>query len=434
MTRLQAALMFACFVGLLGLPTSHADGSEPTYTVIRAGRLLDVLSGKLLTDQTIVIRGERITWVGPSVRASVPASARVLDLSSRTVLPGLVDAHTHLMADPTLPPYHVFGLSKPRIALKGAAHARSTLLAGVTTVRDLGSDGFTDLALRDAIAADDVPGPRIVGSGPPIGMTGGHCDENMLAPEHEYEAEGVADGVGAIRTAVRRNVKYGVDVIKFCATGGVFSKGDAPGTLQYTAEEASALVREAHMQGRRVAAHAHGSDGIKLAIRAGADTIEHASFLDAEAIALAKKAGTYLVMDIYNSDWTQSEGPKHGELAEFLQKDRELASAQRASFRRAVQAGVRLAFGTDAGVYPHGDNAKQLARMVQYGMKPVQALQAATLHSADAVGLRGSVGVIAPGFYADVIAVEGDPLADVRVLEHVRFVMKGGKVYKQEAP
>jgi len=267
-------------------------------------------------------------------------------------------------------------------------------------------------------------------SGPALGITGGHCDDNQLAPEFKYESDGVANGVEGVRLGVRRNVKYGVDVIKYCGTGGVFSKGDTPGGQQYTAEEVTALIDEAHMHGRRVAVHAHGASGIKVAIRAGVDTVEHASLIDDEGIALAKKNGTFLSMDIYNTDYTQSEGPKRGELEEYLRKDREIGELQRENFRKAVKAGVKLTFGTDAGVYPHGDNPKQLAVMVRYGMTPMQALQAATITGADALGLKDKVGVIAAGQAADIIAVTGDPLADVHSMEHVLFVMKGGQVYR----
>jgi imidazolonepropionase-like amidohydrolase len=309
--------------------------------------------------------------------------------------------------------------------------ARDTLLAGVTTIRNVGAGGFTDIALRDAINAGDTIGPRILASGPAIGITGGHCDDNMLAPEFNYRAEGVADGVDAVRAMVRKNIKYGADVIKYCGTGGVFSKGDTPGAQQYTPEEVAALINEAHMAGRRVAVHAHGAEGIKVAIRAGVDTVEHASLIDDEGLDLAKKNGTWLSMDIYNTEYTQTEGPKRGELEEFLKKDRDIAQAQRENFRKAVQRGIKLTMGTDAGVYRHGDNPKQLAYMVKYGMTPMQAIQAATEVGADALGLAKTVGQVAPGYSADIIAVPADPLSDISVLEHVAFVMKEGVVYKQ---
>lgn len=410
---------------------SQAPGSPPKIKVIKAGRFLDVASGKMLRDQVIVVRDELIESVAAAANAPFPEGAEIVDLSASTVLPGLIDAHTHLISDPAQPPYHGYGVSIPRLALKGAANARVTLLSGVTTVRDVGADGYSDIALRDAINDGDVPGPRILASGPALGITGGHCDDNMLAPEFQREAAGVANGVVEVRTVVRRNIKYGSDVIKYCGTGGVFSKGDTPGGQQYTAEEVTALIDEAHMHGRRVAVHAHGADGIKVAIRAGVDTVEHASLIDDEGLKLAKQAGTYLSMDIYNTEYTQSEGPKRGELEEFLRKDREVAQVQRDNFRKAVKAGIKLTFATDAGVYRHGDNTKQFAVMVHYGMTPLQAIQAATINGADALGLKGKIGVIAPGYAADIIAVKNDPLADVRALEAVHFVMKGGEVYKQ---
>ncbi|HKQ13351.1 MAG TPA: amidohydrolase family protein, partial [Steroidobacteraceae bacterium] len=334
--------------------------------------------------------------------------------------------------DPTLPPYHGYGMSVPRMALKGAAFAQKTLLAGITTIRDVGATGFSDVAVRDAINDGEIPGPRMLVSGPALGITGGHCDSNLLAPEYKEASDGVADGIVGVRKAVRRNVKYGVDVIKFCGTGGVFSKGDTPGAQQYTFQEMQALIDEAHMAGRKVAVHAHGAEGIKSAIRAGVDTVEHASLIDDEGLQLAKKGGIYLSMDIYNSDYTQAEGPKRGELEEFLRKDREIAEAQRENFRKAVRLGVKLTLGTDAGVYPHGDNAKQLAYMVKYGMTPMQAIQAATVNGADALGLKAQTGALATGLAADIIAVKRDPLEDIRALEQVDFVMKAGQIYKQQ--
>lgn len=425
MNRSRARLI-VCIASVLGAAAAHAEN----ITVIKAGRLVDVAAGKVVTDAVIVIAGERIREVGAAGSVNVPAGAVTIDLGSKTVLPGLIDTHTHVTGNPTTPPYHGYGFSVPRMALTGAANARKSLLAGVTTMRDVGAAGYSDVALRDAINDGDVPGPRLLVSGPALGITGGHCDDNLLAPEFDHQAEGVANGVDAVRTMVRRNVKYGVDVIKYCGTGGVFSKGTQVGAQQYTAEEVAALIDEAHMHGRRVAVHAHGASGIKVAIRAGVDTVEHASLIDDEGIALAKKNGTFLSMDIYNTEYTQSEGPKRGELEEFLRKDREVADAQREGFRKAVKAGVKLTMGTDSGVYPHGDNAKQLAVMVKYGMTPMQALQAATIVGADALGKKGELGAIAAGHFADIIAVNGDPLADVREMEKVTFVMKGGVVYQ----
>jgi imidazolonepropionase-like amidohydrolase len=422
--RLGAAVLAAC-----AFATVHA--ADAPLSAIRAGRVVDVRNGKVVTDQVILVRGERIEAVGAASAIAIPAGAKVIDLSAYTVLPGLIDAHTHITSDPTLPPFYGYGMSVPRVALKGAAYAKRTLLAGFTTIRDVGAAGYSDVAVRDAINDGDIPGPRMLVSGPALGITGGHCDDNILAPEFDHSAEGVADGIVGVRHAVRRNVKYGVDVIKFCGTGGVFSKGDTPGAQQYTFQEMQALIEEAHMASRKVAVHAHGAAGIKTAIRAGVDTVEHASLIDDEGLQLAKKAGVYLTMDIYNTDYTQSEGPKRGELEEFLRKDREIAEVQRENFRKAVQLGIKLTFGTDSGVYPHGDNARQFAIMVRYGMTPMQAIQAATLNGADALGLKNVTGAIATGLSADIIAVKRDPLEDIRALEQVDFVMKSGEVYKQ---
>jgi imidazolonepropionase-like amidohydrolase len=399
-------------------------------TAIKAGRLVDVAAGRVRNDQVVLVQDGRITAVGPAGATPVPAGAKVIDLSGHTMLPGLIDTHTHVTSDPATPPYYHYGISVPRQALIGARFARDTLLSGVTTIRNVGADAYTDIALRDAINAGDVIGPRILASGPALGITGGHCDSNMLAPEFHEQSEGVADGPVAVRAMVRKNVKYGADVIKYCGTGGVFSKGTRVGAQQYTPEEVAAIVDEAHMHGRKVAVHAHGANGIKVALRAGVDTIEHASLIDDEGLKLAKEKGAFLSMDIYNTEYTQSEGPKRGELEEFLRKDREVAQAQRDNFRKAVQMGIKLTMGTDTGVHPHRDAPKQLATMVEYGMTPMQAIQAATWVGAQALGIEAEVGQIAPGYAADIIAVSADPLADVRALAGVGFVMKGGEVYK----
>ena len=420
-------VLASCLAFQFAFSASAADAAPK---VIKAGRMLDVHTGEIRSNQHIVIRGDRIAAVGPADEVKVPSGAHIIDLSSFIVLPGLIDTHTHVTSDPTTPPYHAYGLSVPRVALIGAANAKRALLSGVTTMRDVGAEAFIDVALRDAIAAGEVPGPRMLVSGPSLGITGGHCDDNMLAPEFDYSAEGVADGVEGVRRAVRRNVKYGVDLIKYCGTGGVFSKGTRVGAQQYTAEEVAALIDEAHMHGRKVAVHAHGADGIKVAIRAGVDTVEHASLIDEEGLKLAKAAGTYLSMDIYNTEYTQSEGPKRGELEEFLRKDREVAEIQRQNFAKAVKLGIKITMGTDTGVHRHEDSPKQLAIMVRYGMTPLQAIQAATINGADALGLKDEVGALIVGRYADIIAVEGDPLRNVSLLENVKFVMKAGEVFK----
>lgn len=421
----------AVLVTVAGLGgTAFAQTAANRVVAVRAGKLVDVEAGRVLTDQTIVIEGERIKAVGPTGSLAVPAGAERIDLSGATVLPGLIDAHTHLTGNPYLGGYRGLGVSAMRDALYGARSARVTLQAGFTTVRNVGAGSYGDVALRDAINDGDVPGPRMLVSGPALGIKGGHCDSNLLPPEFNYTSEGVADGPWAARAKVREVVKYGADLIKICATGGVLSKGDGVGTQQYTEEEMAAIVDEAHKLERKVAAHAHGTAGIKAAIRAGVDSIEHASLIDEEGIRLARQKGTYLVMDIYNDDFILSEGEKAGILPESLEKERQVGQLQRDNFRKAFQGGATMAFGSDAGVYPHGDNAKQFFYMVRYGMTPMQAIQAATINGAKLLGLASKVGSVAPGKYADLIAVSGDPMQDVTVLTKVGFVMKGGQVVK----
>jgi imidazolonepropionase-like amidohydrolase len=397
---------------------------------IRCGRLLEVRTGTMLTNRIVRFENGKITRIE---EAPPRVDASVIDLSDETCLPGLIDAHTHLIGDATIKGYASLGVSVPRATLVGARNARATLLAGFTTVRNLGAEEFTDVALRDAIDAGDVEGPRMRVSGPPLGITGGHCDNNLLPSSFHYSADGVADGPWAVRAKVREMVKYGADVIKLCASGGVMSKGDSPGQLQYSPEEMQAIVEEAHRLGLRVAAHAHGAASIREAILAGVDSIEHASLIDAEGIALAKSKGTALVFDIYNDDYILSEGAKTGMLPESLEKEKQIGRVQRENFRRAYEAGTRLVFGTDAGVYPHGDNAKQFAYMVEWGMKPIEAVQAATIQAAMLLGWEDRVGSIEPGHFADIVGVRGDMLTDVRVLERVRFVMKDGRVVRREA-
>lgn len=428
--KLKHLLMSATVLGSLGMtaPSFAADGQ---VVAIRAGQLVDVVAGKVLKDQTIVITGERISAVGPSASVAVPEDAQVIDMRTQTVLPGLIDAHTHLTGDPYLGGYSSLSVSDTRAALYGVRSARKTLEAGFTTVRNVGAGGFGDIALRDAINDGDFIGPRMRTAGYAIGILGGHCDENLLPPEMKSTSRGVADGPWEARAKVREMAKYGADVIKICASGGVLSKGDEPGAQQYTLEEMQAIVSEAHKLGRKVAAHAHGASAIHDAIIAGVDSVEHASLIDAEGIRLAREKGTYLVMDIYNDDFILQEGAKAGMLPESIAKEKVIGQVQRDNFRKAFKAGVKMAFGTDAGVYPHGDNARQFAYMVEYGMTPMQAIQAATINAADLLGWKDKVGSISVGKYADIIAVPANPADNVAELTNVSFVMKGGAVIRR---
>ncbi|WP_343733169.1 amidohydrolase family protein [Duganella sp.] len=401
-------------------------------TAIRAGKLVDVVAGTVLKDQTIIITGERISAVGPSATTKVPAGVQVIDLSAQTVLPGLIDMHTHLTADPFMSGYNSLGVSDTRAALYGVRAARKTLEAGFTTVRNVGAGGFGDVALRDAINDGDFIGPRMRTAGYAIGIKGGHCDENLLPPDANFTGRGVADGPWEARAKVREMAKYGADVIKICASGGVLSKGDEPGAQQYTLEEMQAIVNEAHKLGRKVAAHAHGTSAIHDAIIAGVDSIEHASLIDDVNIKLAREKGTYLVMDIYNDDFILQEGIKAGMLPESIEKEKVIGQLQRDNFRKAFQGGAKMAFGSDSGVYPHGDNARQFYYMTKYGMTSMQAIQAATINAADLLGWKDRVGSISVGKYADIIAVRGNAAEDATELTKVSFVMKGGAVIRQQ--
>jgi imidazolonepropionase-like amidohydrolase len=423
-SKLSLGLLSVLIIAL----APSASAGELVY--VRAGTLIDVQSGALRRDQIITIIGDRIESVDDADDVSIEPGATLIDLGDSYVMPGLIDMHDHLTGDHRYHGYEGLQFSLPRETLFGVFNAGKTLNAGFTTVRNVGASGFSDVALRDAINDGEIDGPRLRVSGPSIGITGGHCDNNLLPAQYNARSDGIADGPWAVRAKVRENIKYGADLIKFCATGGVLSKGDSVGGPQYTFEEVKALVDEAHMHERKVAAHAHGAEGIKTAIRAGVDSIEHASMIDDEGIALAKKHGTYLVMDVYNDTFILEYGASVGMLEESLEKERMIGQLQRDNHRKAFEAGVKMAFGSDGAVYPHGDNGKQFFYMVEYGMTPMQALQAATIHAADLIGWPQDVGAIAEGFYADIIAVDQNPLDDVTVMENVSFVMKGGKIYK----
>jgi imidazolonepropionase-like amidohydrolase len=412
-------------------PTS-AQEPKPKRTVIRAGRVLDVRTGALRANQAIVIDGDKITQMVPAADAPASGVDVTIDLPDATVLPGLIDAHTHLTFELGSLGYAGLGISTAREALRGARNARVTLEAGFTTVRNLGAKDYADIALRDAINDGDVIGPRIIASGPALGITGGHCDENLLPPAFHLEGDGVADGVEAVQHKVREVIKYGADVIKICATGGVLSKGDDPNASQYTLEEMKAIVADAHRLGRRVAAHAHGAEGIRWASEAGVDSIEHGHFMDDAAIATMKKNGTYLVPTLFLTEYMQQHLKDSG-VPDFSKgKMREVAAIAPINVKKAFAAGVKVAFGTDAAVYPHGLNAGEFHVYVKLGMTPLAAIQTATINASDLLGPKFQVGTLDPGKWADIIAVDGDPTKDVTILEHVKFVMKGGAVYKNE--
>ncbi len=418
---------------------STASKPAPAITYIRAGKLFDSTSDSYRENVVIVVEGERIKTVSLAGEVQIPNGANVVDLSKATVLPGLIDCHTHLGARADrYDPINAFKETPFTHAFAAEKNARTTLMAGFTTVRDVGSGPFMAVDLRNYINEGYLIGPRVVASGPGITITGGHGDLNNYSPETSvtlFPAERnyqVADGVDQVRHVVRAQVKYGVDVIKILATGGVLSKGDSPGAPQFTYEELKVAADEAHMAGRKIAAHAHGAEGIKNAILAGIDSIEHASLATDEDIQLAKQHGTYFDMDIYNDDYLLGKAIEFGLPQENVDKEKMVGRIQRETFQKAVQAGVKMAFGTDAGVYPHGDNARQFATMVKYGMTPPQAIRTATQNSADLIGRSKDVGTIEVGKYADIIAVSGDPLQDVTVLQNVGFVMKGGVVYKDK--
>ena len=431
LTRKNLAFTVLLAIGATVLAAQHAAQPAAGRTLVRAGHLLDVKSGKLLDGQTVVVVGETIQSIEPTNQVSAQAGDTVVDLSGLTVLPGLIDVHTHLTGNPDFDPYRELTSTNAKEAINGVVNARATLMAGITSVRNVGAGGYTDVDLRDAINAGQIAGPHMLVSGPALGITGGHCDDNLLPIQYHSVGDGVADGIAEVQHKVRQNIKYGSDLIKICATGGVLSKGDDPQASQYTLEEMLAIVADAHRLGRKVAAHAHGAQGILWATEAGVDSIEHGSYINDEGIAAMKKHGTYLVPTLYLEDWML----ENGHLPSYSHKKMvEVSAVAKGNIKHAMQAGVKIAMGTDAAVYPHGLNAHELDVYVnQLGMEPLAALQTATVNAADLMGWSAKTGSLEAGEWADMIAVEKNPLDDVRVLQNVKFVMKAGVVYKNES-
>ncbi len=410
---------------------------QPAYTppagrtLLRGGAVLDVHTGHETPDTTVIVQGDRITGVALTASTPKQPGDREVDLHGYTLLPGLIDVHVHLTNATDFDPYFELSMTPGKEAILGVENAKTTLEAGFTTVRNVGANDFTDVALRDEIDEGHIPGPHMQVSGPALGITGGHMDENLLPYQYHVQGEGVADGIPAVQHMVRQNIKYGADLIKIGASGGVLSKGDDPQASQYTREEMAAIVADAHRLGRKVAAHAHGAQAILWATEAGVDSIEHGSYIDDASIAAMKQHGTYLVPTSYLYDWYRENGHLP---ALYAQKMHDVTAVARANHKRAIAAGVKVALGTDAAVYPHGLNAHELEVYVRdYGMSPLAALQSATVNAADLLGWSDRVGALDAGKWADVIAVKGDPLGDVRILQNVPFVMKSGVVYKNEA-
>jgi imidazolonepropionase-like amidohydrolase len=413
---------------------SLAQTTTPTTpmprTLLRTGHILDVRTGAETAGQTIVVTGDKIAAIAATASTPKQSGDVEIDLTKYTVMPGLIDVHTHLTDANNFDPLFELTMTPAKEAILGVENAKVTIEAGFTSVRNVGASDYTDVALRDEIDAGHIPGPHMQVSGPPLGITGGHCDENLLPFQYHVTGDGVADGVAAVQQKVRQNIKYGADLIKVCATGGVLSKGDNPQASQYTREEMQAIVADAHRLGRKVAAHAHGAQGILWATEAGVDSIEHASYLDDAGIAAMKQHGTYLVPTAYLIDWNQ----QYGKLPAFYQqKMKDVSAVEKQNAIKAIKAGVKVALGTDAAVYPHGLNAHEVDVYVnQFGMTPLAALQTGTVNAADLMGWSDRTGSLEAGKWADVIAVDGDPLKDVRLLQHIPFVMKSGVIYKDE--
>ncbi|HEY9552493.1 amidohydrolase family protein [Allosphingosinicella sp.] len=406
--------------------------AEAETVVVTADRMVDVLAGRVVERPVITIVDGRISAVSTGAATAAPEGAKRIDLPGKTILPGLIDMHVHLDGNPRYGGYTSLQFTDLFWPVQGVGNARDMLHAGFTTVRNVGSEGYSDVAYKQATEEGLMEGPRIVPAAHALSATGGHCDSTYLPPSFEAVGKAVGDGPQELRKRVREQRKYGAEVIKVCATGGVFSRNTEPGQQQLSEEELRAIADEAHQWGLKVAAHAHGAAGIKAAIRAGIDTIEHASLIDAEGVRLAKEHGTWLAMDIFNTEYTQAEGARNGVMEDNLRKDREIAQLQRDNFRTAHEAGAKMVFATDAGVMPHGTAGGQFRVMTEYGMTPMEAIQAATRNAAQALGREADVGAIAVGRYGDIIAVDGDPLANVRELEDVDVVIKGGEVVKDD--
>ncbi len=403
-------------------------------SVVRASRLVDVVAGTVETEREVVVRDGLIEAIRPAGREAAPDGATVIDLGAATVLPGLIDCHTHLVGEIQVSGIPSIQTTAAQETLLGVRHARATVMAGFTTVRDVGTfRAFADVALRDAIEAGDVVGPRMAVAGAYVTVSGGGGDITGLAPDIHVPRDlrfGVADSVDEVRRVVRELLHGGADLIKVIATGAVLTIGTSPGAPEYSEAEIRAAVEEAGLYGTHVAAHAHGAEGIKRAVRAGVRSIEHGSLMDDEAIALMAERGTYLVADVYDGDHVAAEGRAKGWPEETLRKNEMTTDAQREGFRKALEAGVTMAYGTDSGVYPHGRNAIQFGYMVRLGMTPMEAIRSATIVAAELLGWEDSVGSLRPGRFADLIAVHGDPLTDPAALMDVAFVMQGGSVLK----
>lgn len=413
-----------CLICFALLASAAPAAAQALY--IKADRLLDVESGRYVEAPLVTVTDGIIASVESG--GTAPAGVEVIDLAGHTLLPGLIDMHVHLDGRPEYGGYSSLRFTDRFATVLAVANAERMLKAGFTTVRNLGDADYNVAGVDQAIEEGWVPGPRIVNANYSLGATGGHCDQTYLPPSFNARSPAVGDSPDELRQRVREQRKYGAEVIKVCATGGVFSRNTEPGQAQLSLAELTAVAEEAHFWGLKVAAHAHGATGIRLAIEAGIDTIEHASLVDEEGIRLAAENGTYFAMDIFNTDYTQASGKANGVLEDNLRKDREVAQIQRDNFRKAHQAGVKMVFASDAGVMPHEDVGGQFRVMTEYGMTPLEAIRAATVNAADALGQAGKVGTLRPGAHADLIAVDGDPLADVAALADIDWVMKGGKV------